>query len=86
MTTTIDKAGRVVIPAAVRQRLGLRPGTPLAISSDDVSIRLEPVVSPPKLVRLKNGLLVARPTVPVSELPKIDVAALIEEERDRWPY
>jgi hypothetical protein len=35
---------------------------------------------------LKNGLLVARPTVPVSELPKIDVAALIEEERDRWPY
>ena len=86
MTTTIDKAGRVVIPAAVRDRLGLRAGTRLEVSSDDVSIRLEPVVSPPKLVRRKSGLLVARPTMPAHELPKIDVAALVDEERDRWPY
>ena len=86
MLTTIDKAGRVVIPAAVRERLGLRPGTPLDISTDDVSIHLEPVVSPPKLVRRKSGLLVARPTAPAHELPKIDVSALIDEERNRWPY
>lgn len=84
MTVTIDKAGRVVIPAAVRQRLGLRPGTPLELSSDDIAIRLEPVVSPPQLVRRKSGLLVARPTVPLDELPSVDVAALIEEERNRW--
>ncbi|MBI2222974.1 MAG: AbrB/MazE/SpoVT family DNA-binding domain-containing protein, partial [Acidobacteria bacterium] len=29
MRTTIDKAGRVVIPAVIRERAGLRPGTPL---------------------------------------------------------
>ena len=85
MTVTIDKAGRVVIPARIRERLGLRPGTPLAVSSDDVAIRLEPVASPPKLVRRRSGLLVARPTVPARDLPRIDVAALIDEERNRWP-
>ncbi len=86
MTTTIDKAGRVVIPAAMRQRLGMRPGAIIDISADDVGIRLERVVTPPRLVRTRGGLLIARPTVPASELPKIDVAALIREERDRWPH
>lgn len=85
MITTIDKAGRVVIPAAMRQRLGLRPGTTINVFLDDVGLRLEAVVSPPKLVRTKGGLLIARPTVPASELPKVDVAALVREERDRWP-
>ena len=85
MTTTIDKAGRVVIPAALRQRLGLRAGSRLDITSDDIAIRIEPVASPPKLVR-RNGRLIARPTVPRHELPEVNVAALIEEERNRWPW
>jgi len=33
----------------------------------------------------RHGRLVARPTVPHEELPAVDVAALIEEERNRWP-
>jgi len=36
MRTTIDKAGRVVIPAAVRARAGLRPGTSLDVLVDDL--------------------------------------------------
>jgi AbrB family looped-hinge helix DNA binding protein len=84
MTTTIDKAGRVVIPAAVRERLGLLPGTRLSVSIDEAAVRLTPAVSPPVLVRRK-GLLVARPTVDRAMLPKVDVSALIEEERNRWP-
>ena len=85
MTTTIDKAGRVVIPAAMRQRLGLLPGTPIEVEMDDTSIRLTSAVPGPKLVR-RSGWLVARPTVPQSQVPKVDVAKLIREERDRWPY
>jgi len=84
MTVTIDKAGRVVIPAAVRERLGLQPGTPLELSVEDAGIRLTPSAQPPALVR-KGGRLVARPAVKRDAAASIDVAALIDEERNRWP-
>jgi AbrB family looped-hinge helix DNA binding protein len=84
MTVTIDKAGRVVIPAAVRERLGLRAGTPLDLSVEDAAIRLVPAAPRPELVR-RRGRLVARPTVARQEVPAVDVAALVEEERSRWP-
>jgi AbrB family looped-hinge helix DNA binding protein len=84
MTTTIDKAGRVVIPAIVRERLGLLPGTPLTVTADDGNVTLSPVVAPPKLVN-RRGWLVARPTGDRRKLPKVNVARLVEEERDRWP-
>jgi AbrB family looped-hinge helix DNA binding protein len=84
MVTTIDKAGRVVIPAAVRERLGLLPGTPLTVTSDDGAVTLSPVVTSPQLVR-RHGHLVARPVGDRRSLPKVDVAKLIEEERNRWP-
>ena len=84
MVTTIDKAGRVVIPAAVRERLGLLPGTELTVTADDGAVTLAPVATPPRLVA-RRGWLVARPVGDRRKLPKIDVAKLIEEERNRWP-
>jgi AbrB family looped-hinge helix DNA binding protein len=84
MRTTIDKAGRVVIPAAVRERAGFAPGTILAITVDELGIRLERVAPGPRLVKVGRRM-VARPTVVPDERPTIDVAALIEEERNRWP-
>ena len=47
MRTTIDKAGRVVIPAAVRERAGLAPGTALEVTVDELGIRLERVAAGP---------------------------------------
>jgi AbrB family looped-hinge helix DNA binding protein len=84
MRTTIDKAGRVVIPAEIRARLHFAPGTPLELVADDLSVRLVRAVPGPELVR-RGGRLVARPTAPEEERPSIDVAALGEEERNRWP-
>jgi AbrB family looped-hinge helix DNA binding protein len=84
MRTTIDKAGRVVIPAAVRDRAGLSPGTELEITVDEFAVRLERVAPGPRLVRVGRRM-VARPTVAVDARPAVDVAALIEEERNRWP-
>jgi len=83
MTTTIDKAGRVVIPAAVRERAGLLPGAVLEVTVDDTGIRLERVARGPVLVKAGKRL-VARPQAG-ADLPPIDVAALVEEERNRWP-
>jgi AbrB family looped-hinge helix DNA binding protein len=84
MRTTIDKAGRVVIPAGVRDRAGLTPGTTLEVTVDETGIRLERVAPGPRVMKVGRRL-VARPTVTAEDRPKIDVATLIEEERNRWP-
>jgi antitoxin PrlF len=84
MIATIDKAGRVVIPAEVRKRLGLTPGTELNVVIEGFALRLSRAVAGPKLVE-RGGRLVARPRVAEAHRAEIDVAKLIEEERDRWP-
>ncbi len=84
MKTTIDKVGRVVIPLAIRERAGLTPGAELDITLDEFGVRLERVAPGPRLVKVGRRT-VARPTVTIDARPGIDVAALIEDERNRWP-
>ena len=59
MQTTIDAAGRIVVPKALRQELGLGPGVPIEITSDGVGVRIEPVASGGELIEV-NGNLVIR--------------------------
>jgi AbrB family looped-hinge helix DNA binding protein len=42
MRTTIDKAGRLVVPKSLRDRVGLRPGE-VEIDVDGAALRVEPV-------------------------------------------
>jgi AbrB family looped-hinge helix DNA binding protein len=42
MRSTIDKAGRLVIPKALRDMLGLRPGE-VEVHADGTGIRVEPL-------------------------------------------
>jgi len=86
MKTTIDKAGRVVLPALIRRRAGLIAGAELEVQVDDEgSVRLARTVPGPRLVR-QGGRLVAKPRVAAKKLPDVDVAGLVEEERSRWPW
>jgi len=41
MITTIDAAGRVVIPKPVREAMGLTPGAKIDVSFSDGSIQIE---------------------------------------------
>ena len=84
MRTTIDKAGRIVIPAALRERVGFSAGVELEITEDEFGLRLERVAPGPRLVKVGRRL-VARPTVAPDARSHVDVAAIVEEERNRWP-
>ena len=84
MRTTIDKAGRVVIPAGVREKAGFAPGTGLEITADDTGVRIERVAPGPKRVKVGRRLA-ARPTAATTSRPSLDIATLIEDERNRWP-
>ena len=74
----------MVVPAAVRERAGFAPGTVLEVTVEEFGIRLERVAAGPRLMKVGRRL-VARPTVGADARPALDVAALVEEERNRWP-
>lgn len=60
MRTTIDKAGRLVVPKALRDELGLRPGQELEISAVDGHLEIEAPPARMWLERNEDGFLVAR--------------------------
>ena len=60
MTTTIDAAGRIVVPKAVRQQARLTPGTRVEIRCRDGVVEVEPAPLPVTL-RRRGRLLVAVP-------------------------
>lgn len=74
MKTTIDPAGRLVIPKQIRQEAGLRPGMPLDVRWRAGRIEIEPAPLPVKLVR-QGRLLVA--------VPEKDVAGLSADTVER---
>ena len=60
MKTTIDHAGRLVIPGPVRRQAGLRAGMSLDVRCRDGVVEIEPEPLAVKLVR-RGRLLVAEP-------------------------
>lgn len=67
MKTTIDAAGRLVIPKEIRRQAGLGPGIPVEIRFRNGQVEIEPVPLPVKLVC--TGRLVVE--VPETEVPPL---------------
>jgi AbrB family looped-hinge helix DNA binding protein len=67
MKTTIDAAGRVIIPKEMRDRLGLGRGQPVEIRERDGHIEIEPAATPMSLVRRDGGVV----AVPERDLPPL---------------
>jgi AbrB family looped-hinge helix DNA binding protein len=64
MRSTIDKAGRLVIPKALRESIGLAPGE-VEITTDGVGLRIEPLAD--EALEDEDGLLVIPADVAVSD-------------------
>lgn len=67
MTITMDSAGRLVIPSAIRREAALEPGVPLEVRWRDGVIEIEPQPLAVTLER-RGHLLVASPKTSGSRL------------------
>jgi AbrB family looped-hinge helix DNA binding protein len=77
MRTTIDKAGRMVIPRRLRQSIGLTDGGAVEVDLDGAGIRIQPVAG--HELREEGGLLVIPATgAPVDDLL---VKGLVDADR-----
>jgi AbrB family looped-hinge helix DNA binding protein len=76
MRTTIDKAGRLVLPKQARQQLGLKAGDALDVELTSDGLCLRPVHESPRLVMEGNVLVHAG-----SVLGR-DAGQVVQEQRD----
>jgi AbrB family looped-hinge helix DNA binding protein len=80
MRTTIDRAGRVVIPKEIREKAGLKPGMSLDIRIDNGVVEIEPEPVPMRLER-RGRFVVLVPEVEIPLLTVEDVNRAIDETR-----
>lgn len=79
MKTTIDGAGRMVIPKVVREAAGLRPGDPLVVRYRDGRIEIEQLIEQVRLVREGPFLVADAPGA--SALTNEEVSDVLSEIR-----
>lgn len=80
MVTTIDSAGRIVVPKRLREELGFKPGQELELSAVDGRLEVEHPVTPMRLEKRK-GRLVAVVDRPMPTLSSEMVRETLERIR-----
>lgn len=80
MKTTIDIAGRIVVPKALREALDLKPGQPLEIRAGDGRLEIE-VAPTPMTLRKRGKDIFAVPEVELSTLTAEEVRNTLERVR-----
>ncbi len=80
MRTTIDAAGRIVVPKSLRQTLGLEAGQELEIRARDGRLEIEIAATPMNLHRRGKGV-VAVPETPLPTLTAEQVRETLERVR-----
>jgi AbrB family looped-hinge helix DNA binding protein len=77
MTLKIDRAGRVILPKPLRDRLGLQEGSDLELLETPEGVLLKPAVERPSVIK-KQGLWVYTGKLP----PGFDSVRAIRDDRE----
>ena len=80
MKTTIDRAGRLIVPKPIRERLRLIDGGPVDVEEHDGTIEVRPVPVEVAIVQTPQGP-VASPTRPLPPLTDAMVRDTLERTR-----
>jgi AbrB family looped-hinge helix DNA binding protein len=81
-TTSMDKAGRIVLPKPVREELGLGPGDSLELESSEDQIVLRPARGGGRMYK-KHGMWVFDSAEPLTVETVNKTIRQVREERDR---
>ena len=79
--TSVSSKGQVVIPGAMRTRLGIKVGDKLAVITDGESVLMKPLETP-KLSTFRRLIAAGRAYAGRTELKKADVSAARRRVRD----
>ena len=75
MRATIDGGGRVVVPKAVRERLGLQPGSEVELIERDGWLEIAPAATPMTLVGRGEDVVASTdremPTLTAAQVRKV---------------
>ena len=80
MKTSIDSAGRIVVPKALREALHLKPGQALEIRAADGRLEVE-IASTPMTLRRRGKDVVAVPEIELPTLTAEQVRETLERVR-----
>lgn len=82
LQTTIDSAGRLVLPKAVREEAGILPGMTLRITVQEGKVEIEPLPREVKIVQ-QGPLWIAVPAEAGPALSEATVDQVLRKVRER---
>lgn len=77
MKTTIDSAGRLVVPKLLRDRLGLKPGSTVDVSPYGAGLQMIAVSRTARLRTIRGAVVAESETVLTDE----DIFTLLDADR-----